>query len=189
MVPMMTTWRAIGAVAAAQILVLGYMVWDRVALLRGGREVVLDVNPVDPRSLFRGDYVILTYDISRFDGARVERQPARGAPLYVTIAQDAGGKWQVVRASAAMGQGAGAGEVVLKARTDSWRFGPALARATIHAHYGIESYFIPEGTGRELEKLVGEKRIRAVVAVGRDGTAALKGIEVDGKLVHREPLI
>ncbi len=37
--------------------------------------------------------------------------------------------------------------------------------------------------------MVGEKRIKAVVAVGRDGTAALKGLKVDGQLVHKEPVI
>lgn len=184
-----TTWRAIGAVLAAQVLVLADMVWDRITLLNTGREVVLDVIPVDPRSLFRGDYVILNYDISRFDGALVDGNVARGATIYVTIAKDAAGKWKVVRASGEMPRGPGAGEVVLKARSDRWRFGPVAANATIQASYGIESYFIPEGTGRELERLVGEKRIRAVVAVGRDGTAALKGLEADGKLVHREPLI
>ena len=59
-------WLAIAAVAVGQALVLGWMIWDRTSLLANGREVVLDVVPVDPRSLFRGDYVILGYDISRY---------------------------------------------------------------------------------------------------------------------------
>ena len=35
--------------------ILGYMVQDRVSLLRTGREIVLPIKPVDPRDLFKGD--------------------------------------------------------------------------------------------------------------------------------------
>ncbi len=182
-------WRAIGAVVAIELAVLGSMVWDRIGLLQSGREIELDVVPVDPRSLFRGDYVILSYDISRFDGSKVEGELAKGRPLYVTIAQDAAGKWQVQRAAAVAKPAVSGPEVLLKGRSDRWRFGPVRQGSPVQARYGIESYFIPEGTGRALEKLVGEKRITAVVAVGRDGTAALKGLKVDGKLVHKEPVI
>ena len=78
---------------------------------------------------------------------------------------------------------------MLKAKSERWGLPRSGSRAPVHARYGIESYFVPEGTGKVLETQVGEKRIRALVAVGRDGTAALKGLEVDGRLVHREPLI
>lgn len=49
------------AVAGLQTAAIGHMVSDRVQLLRSGREIVLPIVPVDPRSLFRGDYVILSY--------------------------------------------------------------------------------------------------------------------------------
>ena len=55
--------------------------------------------------------------------------------------------------------------------------------------YGIESYFVPEGTGRALEAHLREIRIEAVLAVGRDGDVAIKGLKVDGKLVAEEPLL
>lgn len=183
------TWRAIGAVVAIEIAVLGSMVWDRISLLQNGREIELDVIPVDPRSLFRGDYVILNYDISRFDAAKFEGAPPKSGQFHVTIAQDAAGAWKVQRASGGRKAPASAAEVVLKGRTDRWRFLGGRPSGQVIARYGIESYFIPEGTGKALEKQVGEKRIKAVVAVGRDGTAALKGLKVDGQLVHKEPLI
>ena len=53
------------AVASLQTAALGSMVWDRIQLLKNGREIVLPIVPVDPRSLFRGDYVILSYDAQR----------------------------------------------------------------------------------------------------------------------------
>ncbi len=52
--------------------------------------------------------------------------------------------------------------------------------------YGIESYFVPEGTGGELEQLVRDKKIRAVLAVASDGTAAIKALEVEGKRIHEQ---
>ena len=48
-------------VAALQSLVLLWMVWDRVSLLANGREIKAAVVPVDPRDVFRGDYVTLGY--------------------------------------------------------------------------------------------------------------------------------
>jgi uncharacterized membrane-anchored protein len=56
-------------------------------------------------------------------------------------------------------------------------------------HYGIESFFVPEGTGRELEKLVGDKKISAVIAVDEDGNAAIKGLMSEGQRIYEEPLL
>ena len=50
--------------ALAQVGVLGYIFAERVRLLSSPTEIVLPVVPVDPRDLFRGDYVILGYDIT-----------------------------------------------------------------------------------------------------------------------------
>jgi uncharacterized membrane-anchored protein len=55
--------------------------------------------------------------------------------------------------------------------------------------YGIENFFVPEGTGHDLEKLVGERKLSALVAVDDDGNAAIKGLIVDGKRVYEEPLL
>ena len=51
--------------ALAQIAFLSWMIAGRAAILRDGREVLLKVEPVDPRDLLRGDYVVLTYEITR----------------------------------------------------------------------------------------------------------------------------
>ena len=49
-------------VAFLQTAALAWIVYDRVSLLEDGREVVLKNVPVDPRDLFRGEYVILNYE-------------------------------------------------------------------------------------------------------------------------------
>lgn len=181
-------WSGIALVALVQSAVLGWMIWDRVHLLQTGREITLDVVPVDPRSLFRGDYVILSYDVSRLGPGVLSEQPPRGGTVYVAIARGEDGRWKAVAASS-VALAPENGRVILKGRLDrAWPGAPG-ERATARVTYGIESYFVPEGTGRELERQVGEKRISAVVAVDASGNAAIKGLAVDGRLVHQEPLL
>ena len=45
-------------------------------------------------------------------------------------------------------------------------------------HYGIESFFVPEGTGRELEKMVGEKKISALIAIDDERQRRHQGAHV-----------
>lgn len=183
-------WLAIAAVAVLQSGVLAWMVYDRVSLLKRGQEVTLPVVPVDPRSLFRGDYVILSYPISQVT-LEPDTAPLRhGAIVYVKIAKADDG-WAATGVSTTHPGPIGEGQAVLKGRvTHSWRTGAgATAKTQARVNYGIESYFVPEGEGKALESQVREKKIAAVVAVGRDGTAAIKGLVVDGQTVYVEPLL
>jgi len=56
----------------------------------------------------------------------------------------------------------------------------------VRVRYGIESYFVPEGTGKALETQVRDRRIAALVAVDRGGNSAIKGLKVDGKTIYEE---
>ena len=56
---------AFGAIVLAQVLLLIGVISQREYSLRHGTEVVLQTRPLDPRSLFQGDYAILAYEISR----------------------------------------------------------------------------------------------------------------------------
>ena len=55
--------------------------------------------------------------------------------------------------------------------------------------YGIESFFVPEGKGLELEKAVRDKKIAARIAVDGKGRAAIKGLLVDGKAAARRAAV
>jgi uncharacterized membrane-anchored protein len=182
-------WPALAAIFLVQASTLGWMIWDRVTLLKTGREITLDVIPLDPRSLFRGDYVILSYLISRVPTNLLQGSaPERNAPVYVRLAKD-GEVWRAAAVTAAYPDNVPAGEIVLKAkqRYHSWPVSNGRTGQTMLT-YGIESYFVPEGKGRALEKLVREKKLSAVIAVGKDGVAAIKGLSTDGKTVYDEPL-
>ena len=80
----------LAAAALAQACVLGWMVWERETLLSQGREIALDVVPVDPRSLFRGDYVILSYEMSRIPAATLPQDQTRSAWVRIEIVCEAG---------------------------------------------------------------------------------------------------
>ena len=182
---------ALVIVALAQTGVLAAMVVDRVRLLKTGREITLPIVPVDPRDLFRGQYVRLGYDISRVPARLLEGPlPRPNAVFYVVLEKTPDGAWKPVKLTRTPMQETSPERIVLKARAFHGRLYTGTSPDAVHfVRYGIESYFVPEGTGKALEKMVGEKRIKAGVAVCRDGTAALKGLKVDGQLVHKEPVI
>ena len=181
-------WLGIMVVAAAQIAVLGWMVWGRVHLLNSGREIVLDVIPVDPRSLFRGDYVILNYDISRVKTPPGKKRVHRGSIMYATLQKTRDGKWKLLAAGPQRPEIVDTDQVVLKGRVRYASIRSRRGQGLANVRYGIESFFVPEGRGRELEKLVGKKKLAALVAVDESGNAALKGLIVEGKRIYEEPL-
>jgi len=55
--------------ALIQVALIAAMVYDRMRILREGTEVKLATRPVDPRDFLRGDYVVLSYDISSMPAA------------------------------------------------------------------------------------------------------------------------
>ncbi|AIJ53947.1 hypothetical protein C086_00847 [Brucella abortus F6/05-3] len=64
-------WLYAGAVLAAllQTGILYAGIEKRAAILRSGQDIVFQTEPVDPRDLMRGDYVVLGYEISNIAGA------------------------------------------------------------------------------------------------------------------------
>lgn len=187
-------WLAVAAVAAVQTIALAWMVWSRVSLLSHGREIVMKVVPVDPRDLFRGEYVVLGYDgltplkpeLSRGGAERDPLYP--GAAIYVTLQPDAEKGWVPIAYQASYPGAIEPGHAVLKGFViDRWSAeGPGQP---VSVRYGIESYFVPEGEGLKLEQLVRERKIEAVIALGSDGTAALKGLLSDGKPISTQPAL
>jgi uncharacterized membrane-anchored protein len=174
-----------GVIASAVLLtaILGYLVIDRVHLVLTGREIVLPIRPVDPRDLFKGDYARLGYTISRPDHGLVAdllAEPRVERKVFVTIEQAGDGAWQVVAVKPTRPGNLAPNQVLLAGRLSPW--GDASIR------YGIERYFVPEGTGGKLEELARTSMLSAIVAVGSDGRAAIKGLVHNGQPIYVEPL-
>lgn len=186
-------WPLLALVAVVQIGVLGKMISDRVSLIENGREVILPVQPVDPRDFMRGDYVVLGYEVS----APTLREENLGRPVsgfrpgqevFAVWSPDGKGGWQVKSVDVSLPERLGVDEIAVKATLRSiW--GASSAGVRLNLRYGIESYFVPEGEGRTLEKVVRDKQVQAIVAVGGDGTAALKGLVVGGERRVDPPLL
>ncbi len=181
-------WIGIAAVALAQAAVLGWMIWQRAHLLSTGQEIVLEVIPVDPRSLFRGDYVALGYDISRVPITEGPPPIRRGSVIYVTL-QKNGERWRPLTSSTTMPENLPADQVFIKGRVEYASAPTPNGPGQASIRYGIEDFFVPEGAGRDLEKMVGEKKIDALIAVDAAGNAGIKGLMADGKRVYEEPLL
>jgi len=163
---------------ALQILVLIGLIASRQGTLASGRTILLETVPVDPRSLFQGDYVVLSYKISTVDPGKVQEAGASWRPgetVYVTLRQQ-GKYWEAVAVHRRRPR-AGPEEVVIKGR---WNWGNRIT-------YGIESYFVPEGQGREIERRRGQRgedgtaRLSVEVAVDRAGRAAIRRLLVDDR--------
>lgn len=154
-----------------QALVLAGIAVSYYAVGWFGQDVRVRTVPVDPRDLLYGDYVTLSYDISRLDPSlwkEGESKPERGKTIYVVVAEGESGLF-APKAAYGSKPAASEGEVVLKGRVDySWD-------EAIAVKYGIEKYYVPENTGKALE----EKADRLIVhlKVASWGQAAIQQLE------------
>jgi uncharacterized membrane-anchored protein len=198
MTPTFTTERPaniwIGAVAVALILsaALAWMVYGRVSLLKTGREMTVEVIPVDPRDFFRGDYVILGYTFTTTGDVMLPAGTKMGDRIYATLKPEGGSKWSLLKVSANYPDRVEAEHRVLRGVARFVSRGRSVSDTEPtpgRVAYGIESYFVPEGTGRELETKILEKKIEVVLAVAENGESAIKALLVDGKRVHEEPIL
>lgn len=182
------TLLAFAIIALVQTVVLGSMVFERVRLIKTGREITLPIIPVDPRDFFKGEYVRLGYAIGSLRAGLLEGPaPEPSAPFYVTLEKKDGGEWLPVKVSVAMPAATSPDRIVLKAR-NAFRWATGNPAAPQFARYGIESYYVPEGEGRRLEDLARDKKLAALLAVDRNGQAAIKGLIIDGKLEYVDSL-
>jgi uncharacterized membrane-anchored protein len=177
-------------VAGLLTAALVYMIADRFSLLNSGRVITLKVIPVDPTDMFRGDYVILSYKISRLDlniiGGDDDLDGAQ--MVYVTLAQSTEGEWTAIAANKTMPKVSDPQFVLRGSVTSSYKESEGTAAPTITVAYGIESFFVPQGTGRPIEDQRNADKVTVDVVVASDGRTAIKALKVDGNEVYSETL-
>lgn len=144
--------------------------------LAQGRPILLETRPVDPRDPLRGDYVTLNYKISDVPANLFSPPIADALPdgrmVYVVVAPR-GQFYEVVRASTGSFPPAG-DEILLKGRSEHRLWGGRQPMA-VHVEYGLERYYVREGTGNPRGKVT----VQAVVSAS--GQARIKEVFVDGK--------
>jgi len=228
-----------------QILVLTGMIAYRQYWVSTEERVLLRTVPVDPRDIFRGDYVNLNYEISNLDldsllfsekirpndtvFILLKKEPDNtysAASLSMTMPSS----WPFIRGRAGYESTASRWEV--KARDEAgdlhllsprWFSGittgdrvlfcidlrsnvlsffktaegheqkcntgtPLLAVVEeqaetrfrqLRVEYGIESYFVEEGKGREIETARNARDLKVEVSLRRDGKGIIRGLLMD----------
>jgi len=133
------------------------MVEQKEALRRDGQTVYLALAPRDPRSLFQGDYMALSYEITNEMnhlqlGSSSSQVPTSGVLVISLDNQNIGHFVRIHQEEALAPQ-----EHLLKFHHQDW-----------YVVIGAERYFIPEGSGSSFDKAVfGELK------VAPDGTPLL----------------
>ncbi len=176
----------IAVVLALQTAVLFAMVGIKQYTLATGIPVVLETQPIDPRSLFRGDYVRLNYVISELDTATLagDDDYARGDAVYVVLRHAT--PYATPVSLHRTHPGPRDGHVVIEGTVT--HTGRGMTPHTILVRYGIEAYFVPEGEGLALERPAAGETVSIEVAVDRFGNAGITAVLVDDERRYEETL-
>lgn len=122
-------------------LLIGYFNWSiysKERILNEGKLVLLELAPVDPRSLMQGDYMRLNYAESAF--SEKTKMPKRGFCLLKLDSNKVGHRIALIKDMRPLGKG----EVAVKYFFDGNEYWPSI-------HIGSESYFFEEGKGEKYE--------------------------------------
>ncbi len=159
--------------------------------LRTGTEMILRIEPVDPRDLFRGDYVTLNYEISTLDLEKVQAEDTHfeyNDRIYLALELENG--YGMVKK---IYKNPPDDELYIKGKVKELIYDweededgliaeePQIKE--LRVEYGIESYFVPEGKGLEIEsqQWTGRERVDVKVVVDKYGKAVIKSLLIDGE--------
>jgi uncharacterized membrane-anchored protein len=71
--------------AALVLVLVNYNIWQREELISGGRTVLLELAPVDPRSLMQGDYMALRFKITNDAFPQDKLKEIRDGSIVVAV--------------------------------------------------------------------------------------------------------
>lgn len=155
-------------IIANMVLLLGYFNWSvykKEQTLKNGQLVLLQLAPVDPRSLMQGDYMRLTYKESSSD-LRDEQTATRGYAILETDSNQVG---HLVRLQNTLSP-LNSDEVVIKYKIVNNR-----------VIIGAESFFFEEG-----QDTLYQKARYGGLKVDNEGQSLLVGL-YDEKFQHIQP--
>jgi uncharacterized membrane-anchored protein len=153
---------------------LGTVAVQERALARG-KIIRLETWSVDPNDPLRGDYLMLDYKISdvplNLFSPPVKKDLPAGEVVYVAL-EPRGEFYEAAQASTSRFEPSG-NMILMKGRSSGrpWN-SPTNA---IHVEYGLERFYVAEGTGHPHGKLT------AQVVVLSSGQASLTEVFIDGK--------
>lgn len=145
-----------------------------------GQEILLKTEPVDPRDLFRGDYVTLRYEISRMDlnGLPHDTNFSSGETIYAALSKKK--EFWTIDSASHIKPDLNKNQVCMKGVVIN-SFDNRVA-----VEWGIESYFVPEGGGKLIERQINAGNISVVVSVDSNCSPVLKKLLINGESVEFE---
>jgi len=159
----------IGLAIAFQIGVVATMAISREWVLANGTPYTFQTAPIDPRDIFRGDYVRLNYlfsvlPVERIDEAIIEHGLRKGQKVYLSLVLDPNGIAQGKRLYLSPPK---AGPYLLGRSQQVWPYqyyrqmSPEKRKkiylGPVSVKYGIEQYYVEQGSGRDIEEIRGSR--------------------------------
>lgn len=137
-----------------------------------GDEVRIKTIPVDPRSLFRGNYALLRYEISSIHADEFPKDInyRKGTIVYVVLKKGNDDLYEYSGISLSK-PGTGA---FIRGRLQNRRYN---SRNNFRLKFGVEAFFAPKEKALRLEKELSGGGI-AVLKIDSNGKAAIKDIVV-----------
>lgn len=160
--------KLIFAAAIFQILAVIAMLAYAYAPIYFGKDILIRTTVYDPRDMFRGDYVRLSYGfagIYELDKRGLsKRRQLHGTEIYAVLKQDKDGKYKFDKYSFERPNG-----------------GMFLAGRVNYntAKFGIEAFFMPPKKARQMERDMMEFNATAVISVMDNGKARIKDIVIE----------
>ena len=140
-------------------------------ILITGRKVLLKTAPVDPRDLLMGDYVILNYEISQLPKKYEYLEELPNKEVFVVLKTD---KDDIATIDRIQTVEEPRGSLYLKGKIAKCNTIVPLWKTGTCINYGIESYYVKEHTGKDLEKNLRDGAL-VKVSIDRHGNAKVKG--------------
>jgi len=148
-------------------------------ILRHGELVILETAPVDPRDIFRGDYVILRYLIEEEAEERLElRGYEAGQPVYIEVSSTATSS----SFSDATQQRPQEG-LYIQAEVNERQGEPRVDMPSLN------QFYVPEGKGLAIERMRNELLVEVSVKNGQARILRLldnDGEEIDFSAIEQE---
>jgi uncharacterized membrane-anchored protein len=188
--------RLLAAGALCLLALVGLVVVEARARA-AGTEVVLDMEPIDPRSLLSGHYVILGFAHSLPQGARCP--PIANIPFdrrdggWVALKRN-GERHVVSGAAATRAEAEKLGEIVVRGSAHCNAPTPAAegapgADGAVRLDLAVDRYHADQDEAESIEKAIRdtdaqEARVAAILSISKDGTPRTKGLIVDGERIE-----
>jgi len=170
------------------VIILVGMAVQPVLTLFFGQEILLETRPFDPRDIFRGDYVNLSYVIEEVPLGKFPSELLnltetsdqinnykRNQKVYGVLKEE-NGYMIVDYISLEKPQD----EIYIKGKLPSYYvflYRDKNTNNPVFVNFGLDKYFVPENTGTKLEEAARQGKIAARVKV-LNGYAILVGISV-----------